>query len=107
MDATTIHIAEVAWQELTGFPGKGEVKVLRDEGGSRARTMIIRMHPGSEITPHAHQAPVQHYVLDGEYESEGSIYAAGTYRRLPGHANVAPISTQTGATILFIYDPVG
>ena len=107
MEATTIHTAEVAWQELTGFPGKGEVKILRDEGGSSARTMIIRIHPGSEITPHAHQAPVQHYVLDGEYESEGSIYAAGTYRLLPGHANVAPIATQNGATILFIYDPVG
>ena len=26
MEATTIHTAEVAWQELTGFPGKGEVK---------------------------------------------------------------------------------
>jgi len=107
METTTIHTAEVAWEELTGFPGQGEVKVLRDGGGSSARTMIIRIHPGSEISPHAHQAAVQHYVLDGEYESEGSIYAAGTYRLLPGHANVAPISTQNGATILFIYDPVG
>ena len=107
MEATTIYTAEIAWQELTGFPGKGEVKVLRDEGGSNARTMLIRIHPGGEITPHAHQAPVQHYVLDGEYEAEGSIYAAGTYRLLPGHANVAQISTQNGATILLIYDPVG
>ena len=106
MEATTIHIAELAWQELTGFPGKGEVKTLRDEGGSSARTLLGRIHPGQEISFHAHQAPVQHYVLDGEYESEGCIYAAGTYRSFPGHANVAPISTQNGATILLIYDPV-
>jgi len=106
MEETTIHTAEVAWQELTGFPGKGEMKVLRDEGGSNARTLLIRVHPGGEITPHAHQAPVQHYLLDGEYECEGKIFGAGTYRLLPGHADVAPISTQSGATILLIYDPV-
>ena len=106
MEPKTIHTGELAWEELTGFPGKGQVKLLRDEGGSNARTMLIRIHAGGEITPHAHVAPVQHYVLDGEYESKGNIYSAGTYRLLPGHANVAPISTQNGATILFIYDPV-
>lgn len=107
METTTIHTAEIAWQELTGFPGEGQVKLLRDEDGGNARTLLIRIHPGGEITPHAHQAPVQHYVLDGEYESAGNIYSAGTYRLFPGHANVAAISTQNGATILFIYDPVG
>jgi len=88
--------AEVAWQELIGSPGKGEVKVLLDEGGSNARTSLVRILPGSEITPHAHQAPVQHYVVEGGYESEGTIHAAGTYGLLPAHANVAPISTQSG-----------
>lgn len=107
MEAKTVYTAEQAWAKLTGFPGKGEVKVLRDEGGSRARTLLIRIHPGGEIRPHAHEAPVQHYVLDGEYECEGRIYSAGTYRFLPEHANMAPISTQNGTTILMIYDPVG
>ncbi len=106
MEPKTIHTGGLAWEELTGFPGEGQVKLLRDEGGSNARTMLIRIHAGGEITPHAHVAPVQHYVLDGEYESKGNSYSAGTYRLLPGHANVAPISTQNGATILFIYDPV-
>ncbi len=106
MEAKVINIPETSWQELTDFPGKGEMKVLRDEGGSNARTILVRIHPGGEITPHAHQAAVQHYVLDGEYESEGRIYSAGTYRLLPGHGNVAPISTQTGATVLMVYDPV-
>ncbi len=106
MEAVTIRTAEVDWQELTGFPGKGDVKILRDEGGSSARTLIVRIPPGGQIIPHAHQAAVQHFLLEGEYESEGVVYAAGTYRLLPGHANVAPVSTQKGATILFVYDPV-
>jgi hypothetical protein len=52
-------------------------------------------------------ASVQHYVLDGEYESEGNIFSAGTYRLFPPHANLGPIATQNGATVLLIYDPVG
>jgi hypothetical protein len=26
---------------------------------------------------------VQHYVLEGEYETEGEMFGAGTYRLLP------------------------
>jgi quercetin dioxygenase-like cupin family protein len=93
MEAKTVHTAEQAWEKLTGFPGEGEVQMLREEDRSRARTLLIRIHPGSGIHPHAHEAPVQHYILDGKYECEGSIYSAGTYRFLPKHANIAPIST--------------
>lgn len=106
MEATTIHTPESAWAELTGFPGKGEVKVLRDEGGTKSKTLLVHIHPGSEIVPHAHEAPVQHYVIEGEYECEGEIYGAGTYRLFSKHANVPPISTQSGATVLIVYDPV-
>jgi hypothetical protein len=49
---------------------------------------------------------VQHYVLDGEYETEGEMFGAGTYRLFPRHAQMATISTETGAVILMIYDPV-
>jgi len=107
MEPKTAHTAEVPWEELSEFPGKGQVKVLRDEGGSNAKTLLIELGAGDEITPHTHVAAVQHYILTGEYESEGKTYGAGTYRLFPGHANLASISTQHGATILLIYDPVG
>lgn len=106
MDATTVQTTELSWEELTSFPGKGQTKVLRDEGKSNAKTLLIRIQPGGEIVPHAHTAAVQHYILEGEYESEGKFYGEGTYRLLGGHANVAPISTQKGVTLLLIYDPV-
>jgi hypothetical protein len=34
------------------------------------------------------------------------MFGAGTYRFLPKHADVRTISTETGAVILMIYDPV-
>jgi hypothetical protein len=106
MNANDLYAPEMAWQEFSEFPGTAEVKFLRDEGRGKARTMLIRLHAGGKVTPHAHVAPVQHYILEGEYESEGRICGAGTYRLLPGHADVGDISTQNGVTILMVYDPV-
>jgi len=106
MDPTAINTLEQGWEPLTCFPGEGEVKILRDEGGCAARTMLVRIHPGGYITPHAHEGVVQHYILEGEYECGDAIFASGTYRFLPRHCNVDPITTQTGATILMIYDPI-
>lgn len=106
MEPHAVYIPELEWQDLTEFPGKGQVKMLRDEGSRKAKSMLIRLHAGGEITPHAHTTMVQHYILEGEYESEGRIYGAGTYRLLPGHSNVATISTENGLTMLMIYDPV-
>ncbi len=106
MNTTDLYVPEMAWQEFTEFPGTAEAKILRDKGLVKARTMLIRLHAGGKVTPHAHVSTVQHYILEGEYESEGTIWGAGTYRLLPEHANVADISTRNGVTILMIYDPV-
>jgi hypothetical protein len=103
------HIAytpELPWDKLTEFPGEGEVKRLRDQGTGMGMTIIVRLHANGRITPHSHTAAVQHYVLEGECESEGKVYGAGTYRFFPAGADVADISTQQGTTILMVYDPL-
>lgn len=101
----TLYTPEMTWETLSFFPGSAEVKILRTEQGG-ARTLLLRLPPGGEISPHSHLGVVQHYVLEGEYETEGETFGAGTYRLLPKHADVATISTETGAVILMIYDPV-
>lgn len=106
METHTLYAPEMHWEATTDFPGAAEVKVLRDDGTGKATTMIVRLHPGGRATPHSHIGGVQHYILEGEYESGGDIYGAGTYRLLPGHADIPEISTQNGVTILMIYDPV-
>jgi len=50
---------------------------------------------------------VQHYIVEGEYHTDNRTFEQGAYRLLPKQADVAPITTATGATILIIYDPVG
>ncbi|QDV20559.1 ChrR Cupin-like domain protein [Gimesia panareensis] len=107
MQQQSIYTPDMPWEKLTEFPGEGEVKRLRDQETGKGQTILVRLSAGGQIRPHAHTTGVQHYVLEGEYESEGKIYGAGTYRLLPGHENVADISTQNGVTILMIYDPVG
>ena len=105
MEEIIRYTPDMSWEDLGFFPGKGQVKTLRDEPPVGARTIIVRLPAGGEIVPHMHLAPVQHYILEGEYKSEGKTFAAGTYRFLPKNADVAPISTKGGATILMIYDP--
>lgn len=107
MKANAVYTPEMAWTAAPDFPGEAEVKVLRDEGARKARTILVRLHGGGRTRAHSHIGTVQHYVLEGEYESDGKIYGAGTYRLLPEHADVGEMSTQIGVTILMIYDPTG
>lgn len=105
MNEIVYHTPDMRWEELRAFPGTGKAKMLRDEPPIGARTVIVRLPAGGQIVPHMHLAAVQHYVLEGEYESEGRTFAAGTYRFFPKNVDVSPISTKAGVTILMIYDP--
>lgn len=102
-----IHTRDLSWQALRSFPGAAEVKMLRDEPSGGARTTLVRVPPGGQIVPHSHIGSVQHYVLEGDYETGGRTFGPGTYRFLPKDANVGPIATTGGVTILMIYDPIG
>jgi quercetin dioxygenase-like cupin family protein len=92
------------WQELREFPGKGEVTVLREADKDGAKTIIVRLPAGGQIVPHSHVGAVQHYVLQGECETQGKILGQGAYRFMPKQADVSPIFTRNGVTILMIYD---
>lgn len=106
MDEVMRHPGELLWETLREFPGKGEVAVLRDEGKGKARTIIVRLPDDGQIVPHSHVGTVQHYVLEGECETEGKPLGKGTYRFLPEHADVSVIFTKEGVSILMIYDAV-
>ncbi len=101
------HCAYMGWGELRDFPGPADVKMLREEPHSGAKTMLVRIPPDGQIIPHCHRGVVQHYVLEGQYETEGKLFGAGSYRLMPEHYDVAPITTKHGVTILMIFDAVG
>jgi hypothetical protein len=106
MNEVIRHSGEMVWETLREFPGKGEMATLRDEGKGKVRTIIVRLPAGGQIVPHSHVGTVQHYVLEGECETEGKALGKGTYRFLPKHADVSAIFTKEGVTILMIYDAV-
>ena len=106
MEEVIRDASQMTWEPLRRFPGTAEVKDLREEPECGAKTMLLRLPAGGHVAPHSHAGVVQHYVLEGEYDSEGRSFTAGTYRLLPEHAAVAPISSERGVTLLVIYDPI-
>jgi quercetin dioxygenase-like cupin family protein len=72
-----IDTRDSQWQTIQAPPGIAEVQILRDERDGGAGTMLVRVEPGGEIRPHNHLAPVQHYVLEGSYETGGRVLRAG------------------------------
>lgn len=82
-----------------------DVVVLREDAPAGAKTMLVRLHGGGKIVPHAHAAPVQHFVLGGHCECGGATLGAGTYVLYPAHSSIGRISSQEGAEILIILDP--
>jgi len=106
MEEVIRNTSQMQWEPLRSFPGTSEVKDLREERKRGAKTMLVRLPAGGHVAPHTHAGVVQHYVLEGEYKSKGQTFTAGTYRLLPEHADVPPISSERGVTLLIIYDPV-
>ena len=55
---------------------------------------------------HAHMTTEQHFVLDGHYESEEKEYGPGSYRLIPKEINHGPFTSESGAIILVVWDPL-
>jgi CBS domain-containing protein len=95
--------------DLTGepsalFPGDAEITALRDDPARDAATLLARLRAGARVEAHSNLRPVQHFVLSGQYESEGQVFKAGTYRLLPS-GEVPALTSSDGAVILVFYDP--
>ncbi|GJL61036.1 cupin domain-containing protein [Nitrospira sp. T9] len=106
MEEIIHHTDYINWAEIRGFPGPADGKMLRDDPSTGARAMLVRIPPGGEIIPHGHRGIVQHYILQGQYESDGKLFGQGCYRMIPAHIDIPPMTTENGVTILMIYDPV-
>ena len=106
MEAAEITTSSMEWETLDGFPGELKGKILREDDDGGAKTILVHLLPGDKILPHLHPGTVQHLVITGSYEAGGNQYGLYNYRLMPPHADVETIKSNTGATILMIYDPV-
>jgi len=53
---------------------------------------------------HSHMETEQHFVLEGEYESEGRTHQEGSYRLIPERASHGPFRSEKGAVLLVLWD---
>lgn len=91
----------MTWCHSTQLAGDIEEKILRS-----GKTLLVRLAPSGELRPHCHQAPVQHYVIEGAYQTQGRTFSAGTYRFIPANSDVAPIHSKEGVVMLMVFDPI-
>ncbi|MEW5993617.1 MAG: cupin domain-containing protein [Candidatus Zixiibacteriota bacterium] len=100
MNAVTINANDLNWQPAEAYPAGAEEKVLSVGGTMAPRTILLRIPPGWSMEAHSHVFTELHYVLEGEYESQGETYPSGSYRVIPKEVEHGPFTTDTGAVIL-------
>ncbi|MBC8182622.1 cupin domain-containing protein [candidate division KSB1 bacterium] len=102
MKELSINYQEMEWGEAIGYPAGTQIKMLREHGESQ--TFLLKLPARFDLEGHAHIATEQHFVLDGEYESDGKKYGRGSYRLIPARTNHGPFISKFGATILVIWE---
>jgi anti-sigma factor ChrR (cupin superfamily) len=92
------------WEEAPGYQKGTMRKVLRDENGGK--TILLKLPAGFYMAPHSHITTEQHFVLEGEYESNSLIYSSGSYQIFAPGDEHGPFSSEKGAIILVVWDPL-
>jgi quercetin dioxygenase-like cupin family protein len=105
MEEITIKYEKMKWTDAQGYPEGSKIKILREGGTGEGKTFLRKIRKGFKMEGHSHTTVEQHFVLEGEYESEGKIYRAGTYRLIPKREIHGPFKSSKGAVILVIWDP--
>jgi anti-sigma factor ChrR (cupin superfamily) len=103
MKETHVKANEIEWRVAEEYPEGTMQKMLHDGSDSAPRSVLLKIEPGWTMKEHAHVHTELHYVLEGEYESRGNVYPAGSFRVIPMHTNHGPFTTIKGATILVIW----
>lgn len=105
MEEITINFEKMKWTDALGYPEGAKIKILRKAGPGTGKTFLRKIKRGFKMKGHSHTTVEQHIVLKGEYESDGKVYKAGTYRLIPQHETHGPFKSSIGAVILVIWDP--
>jgi anti-sigma factor ChrR (cupin superfamily) len=102
MKELSVNYKEMEWSDATGYPTVTKIKILREEG--KSKTFLLKLPEGFDEEAHSHITTEQHFVLDGEYESNGKKYGPGSYRLIPARTDHGPFISEHGATIFVILD---
>jgi len=95
---------DLNWEIADNYSDGTQRKVLRDENG--AKTFLLKLPKGFKMTPHSHLTTEQHFVLEGEYTSNGKRFPEGSYQIISSGNEHGPFESENGALILVILDPI-
>lgn len=104
MKELSVNYQEMQWEKARGYPSGTLMKVLRRDEKGQPLTLLLKLEEGFEMEGHSHIGIEQHFVLEGEYESEGHIYRTGFYRLIPRKTTHGPFKSGKGAVILVAWD---
>ena len=107
MEDVILRANEMEWQQASNYPEGAQMKVLREGDGLHGRTILLKLPPGWRMSAHSHTAVEQHYVLEGEYESQRRVFGPGSYQLITKETDHGPFSSESGAVILVVWDPIG
>ncbi len=91
------------WEDAQEYPDETKQKVLRDE--NNAKTVLLKLPTGFSMAPHSHITTEQHFVLKGDYTSDGKVYSTGSYQIFYAGEEHGPFKSKNGALILVVWDP--
>jgi len=103
MNSIDINTNDIKWESALSYPKGAEEKVLCVGSDMAPRSIILKVPPGWSMNSHSHSHTELHYVLEGEYGSQGETYPSGTFRIIPKEVDHGPFTTKTGATIMVIW----
>ena len=92
------------WEAAPGYAQGTMVKVLRNE--KNAKTVLLKLPEGFYMGPHSHLTTEQNFVIEGQYESGGEEYPAGSYQIFSPGDEHGPFESKSGAIILVVYDSI-
>ncbi len=95
---------DMNWTDAAEYANGTRRKVLRDENGKR--TVLLQLPAGFFMAPHSHITTEQHFVLKGEYSSDGKNYPEGSYQLFASGDEHGPFESKNGALVLVIWDPL-
>jgi len=103
MKAISVNVNDLKWIGAAEYPTGTEEKVLSMGGSIAPRAILLKLLPGWKMDNHSHRFTELHYVLEGQVESQGQKYPAGTFRVIPKEVDHGPFGSETGAIVLVIW----
>ncbi len=103
MNSIDINANNMEWKDAIGYPSGAKEKVLSIGSDMAPRTILLRIPAGWRMDSHSHTHTELHYVLEGEYQSQGEIYPSGTFRIIPKEVDHGPFTTKKGAALMIVW----